>query len=119
MSLRTTWTWTTSNLSPRARCSHPGLLPVGTPHWTWNLSTTSIPDINLLHHVSFSTSIHFHVATFTVYIFASNTFTFRFRDNGKHALIIYDDLTKQAVAYRQMSLLLRRPPGIYPYTNCI
>jgi len=35
----------------------------------------------------------------------------RFRDNGKHALIIYDDLTKQAVAYRQMSLLLRRPPG--------
>ncbi|KAF5849801.1 hypothetical protein GGP41_005267 [Bipolaris sorokiniana] len=33
-----------------------------------------------------------------------------FRDNGKHALIIYDDLTKQAVAYRQMSLLLRRPP---------
>ena len=34
-----------------------------------------------------------------------------FRDNGKHALIIYDDLTKQAQAYRQMSLLLRRPPG--------
>ena len=34
-----------------------------------------------------------------------------FRDNGKHALIIYDDLSKQAVAYRQMSLLLRRPPG--------
>jgi len=34
-----------------------------------------------------------------------------FRDNGKHSLIIYDDLTKQAVAYRQMSLLLRRPPG--------
>ncbi len=34
-----------------------------------------------------------------------------FRDNGKHALAIYDDLTKQAVAYRQMSLLLRRPPG--------
>ena len=34
-----------------------------------------------------------------------------FRDNGKHALIVYDDLTKQAVAYRQMSLLLRRPPG--------
>jgi F-type H+-transporting ATPase subunit alpha len=40
-----------------------------------------------------------------------------FRDNGKHALIIYDDLSKQAVAYRQMSLLLRRPPGreAYPY----
>ncbi|MFV0245131.1 MAG: F0F1 ATP synthase subunit alpha [Qingshengfaniella sp.] len=34
-----------------------------------------------------------------------------FRDNGRHALIIYDDLSKQAVAYRQMSLLLRRPPG--------
>lgn len=34
-----------------------------------------------------------------------------FRDNGMHALIIYDDLTKQSVAYRQMSLLLRRPPG--------
>jgi F-type H+/Na+-transporting ATPase subunit alpha len=34
-----------------------------------------------------------------------------FRDNGMHALIVYDDLSKQAVAYRQMSLLLRRPPG--------
>ena len=34
-----------------------------------------------------------------------------FRDNGKHALIVYDDLSKQAVAYRQMSLVLRRPPG--------
>ncbi|GAB6124387.1 F0F1 ATP synthase subunit alpha [Humidesulfovibrio idahonensis] len=34
-----------------------------------------------------------------------------YRDSGKHALIIYDDLSKQAVAYRQMSLLLRRPPG--------
>ncbi|WP_456324048.1 F0F1 ATP synthase subunit alpha [Desulfonauticus submarinus] len=34
-----------------------------------------------------------------------------YRDNGKHALIIYDDLSKQAVAYREMSLLLRRPPG--------
>lgn len=34
-----------------------------------------------------------------------------FRDNGKHALIIYDDLSKHAVAYRQLSLLLRRPPG--------
>ncbi|MFP4109658.1 MAG: F0F1 ATP synthase subunit alpha, partial [Desulfonatronovibrio sp.] len=34
-----------------------------------------------------------------------------YRDNGKHALIIYDDLSKQSVAYRQMSLLLRRPPG--------
>jgi len=34
-----------------------------------------------------------------------------FRDKGKHALVVYDDLSKQAVAYRQMSLLLRRPPG--------
>ncbi|WP_269932010.1 F0F1 ATP synthase subunit alpha [Aminobacter sp. HY435] len=38
-----------------------------------------------------------------------------FRDNGKHALIAYDDLSKQAVAYRQMSLLLRRPPGREAY----
>jgi len=38
-----------------------------------------------------------------------------FRDNGRHALIIYDDLSKQAVAYRQMSLLLRRPPGREAY----
>ena len=42
-----------------------------------------------------------------------------FRDNAMHALIVYDDLSKQAVAYRQMSLLLRRPPGreAYPYFN--
>ncbi|GAA0299060.1 F0F1 ATP synthase subunit alpha [Rhodovulum strictum] len=38
-----------------------------------------------------------------------------FRDNGRHALMIYDDLSKQAVAYRQMSLLLRRPPGREAY----
>merc|ERR1712183_122281 len=38
-----------------------------------------------------------------------------FRDNGQHALIIFDDLSKQAVAYRQMSLLLRRPPGREAY----
>jgi F-type H+/Na+-transporting ATPase subunit alpha len=38
-----------------------------------------------------------------------------FRDNGKHALIIYDDLSKQAVAYRELSLLLRRPPGREAY----
>ncbi|KTW26297.1 ATP synthase subunit alpha, mitochondrial [Pneumocystis jirovecii RU7] len=38
-----------------------------------------------------------------------------FRDNGRHALIVYDDLSKQAVAYRQMSLLLRRPPGREAY----
>ncbi len=38
-----------------------------------------------------------------------------FRDNGRHALVIYDDLSKQAVAYRQMSLLLRRPPGPEAY----
>lgn len=38
-----------------------------------------------------------------------------FRDNGKHALLVYDDLSKQAVAYRQLSLLLRRPPGREAY----
>ncbi|MBO6640188.1 MAG: F0F1 ATP synthase subunit alpha [Roseitalea sp.] len=43
--------------------------------------------------------------------FAGCTIGEYFRDNGKHALIGYDDLSKQAVAYRQMSLLLRRPPG--------
>ncbi|NCC24455.1 MAG: F0F1 ATP synthase subunit alpha [Deltaproteobacteria bacterium] len=43
--------------------------------------------------------------------YAGCTMAEHYRDNGKHALIIYDDLSKQAVAYRQMSLLLRRPPG--------
>src|SRR6185312_15471845 len=38
-----------------------------------------------------------------------------FRDSGRHALIIYDDLSKQATAYRQLSLLLRRPPGREAY----
>ena len=38
-----------------------------------------------------------------------------FRDNGKHALVIYDDLSKHANAYREMSLLLRRPPGREAY----
>ena len=38
-----------------------------------------------------------------------------FRDNGKHALIVYDDLSKHATAYRQLSLLLRRPPGREAY----
>jgi F-type H+-transporting ATPase subunit alpha len=38
-----------------------------------------------------------------------------FRDSGRHALVIYDDLSKQAVAYRQLSLLLRRPPGREAY----
>ena len=42
-----------------------------------------------------------------------------FRDNGKHALIVYDDLTKQAWAYRQISLLLRRPPGREAYPGDI
>mgnify|MGYP000390957906 CR=1 FL=1 len=42
-----------------------------------------------------------------------------FRDNGRHALIIYDDLSKQAVSYRQMSLLLRRPPGREAYPGDI
>ncbi len=47
--------------------------------------------------------------------FAGATMGEYFRDNGMHALIVYDDLTKQAVAYRQMSLLLRRPPGREAY----
>ena len=38
-----------------------------------------------------------------------------YRDNGMHALIIYDDLTKHSIAYREMSLLLRRPPGREAY----
>jgi F-type H+-transporting ATPase subunit alpha len=42
-----------------------------------------------------------------------------YRDNGKHALIVYDDLSKQAVAYRQISLLLRRPPGREAYPGDI
>jgi len=40
-----------------------------------------------------------------------------FRDSGRHSLVIYDDLTKQAAAYRQVSLLLRRPPGVRIYSN--
>ena len=47
--------------------------------------------------------------------YAATTIAEHFRDNGRHALIIYDDLSKQAVAYRQMSLLLRRPPGREAY----
>ncbi|KAI9024013.1 P-loop containing nucleoside triphosphate hydrolase protein [Hyaloraphidium curvatum] len=47
--------------------------------------------------------------------YSGATFGEYFRDNGKHAVIIYDDLSKQAVAYRQMSLLLRRPPGREAY----
>src|SRR5947209_6069202 len=42
-----------------------------------------------------------------------------FRDNGKHALIVYDDLSKQAQAYRQLSLLMRRPPGREAYPGDI
>lgn len=40
-----------------------------------------------------------------------------FRDRGEDALIIYDDLSKQAVAYRQISLLLRRPPGTWKHSG--
>ncbi|KAH2979741.1 Alpha subunit of the F1 sector of mitochondrial F1F0 ATP synthase [Aspergillus fumigatus] len=47
--------------------------------------------------------------------FAACTMGEWFRDNGRHAIIIYDDLSKHAVAYRQMSLLLRRPPGREAY----
>ncbi len=51
--------------------------------------------------------------------FAATAMGEYFRDNGKHALIIYDDLSKQAVAYREMSLLLRRPPGREAYPGDI
>ena len=47
--------------------------------------------------------------------YAGTAMAEHYRDNGKHALIIYDDLTKQAQAYRQLSLLLRRPPGREAY----
>ncbi len=47
--------------------------------------------------------------------YSGTTMAEYFRDSGRHALIIYDDLTKQAQAYRQMSLLLRRPPGREAY----
>ncbi|MEN8709084.1 MAG: F0F1 ATP synthase subunit alpha, partial [Paracoccaceae bacterium] len=47
--------------------------------------------------------------------YAATAMAEHFRDNGRHGLIIYDDLSKQAVAYRQMSLLLRRPPGREAY----
>ncbi|MCY4328159.1 MAG: F0F1 ATP synthase subunit alpha, partial [Rhodobacteraceae bacterium] len=47
--------------------------------------------------------------------YAATSMAEYFRDNGRHALIIFDDLSKQAVAYRQMSLLLRRPPGREAY----
>ncbi len=47
--------------------------------------------------------------------YAGATFGEYFRDNGKHALVVYDDLSKQAVAYRELSLLLRRPPGREAY----
>ena len=51
--------------------------------------------------------------------YAGATFAEFFRDNGKHALVIYDDLSKQAVAYRELSLLLRRPPGREAYPGDI
>eukprot|EP00665_Eupelagonemidae_sp_cell47_P005496 gene5496-767_t len=47
--------------------------------------------------------------------FSGVTICEKFRDAGRHSLIIYDDLSKQAVAYRQLSLLLRRPPGREAY----
>lgn len=52
---------------------------------------------------------------FSIQTYTGCTIGEYFRDNKKHALIIYDDLSKQAVAYRQMSLLLRRPPGREAY----
>lgn len=57
-----------------------------------------------------------HVDVFRLHVTRTNQLHHnRFRDNGKHAVIVYDDLSKQAVAYRQMSLLLRRPPGREAY----
>src|SRR5260370_29593888 len=47
--------------------------------------------------------------------YAGVTMAEYYRDSGRHALIVYDDLSKQAVAYRQLSLLLRRPPGREAY----
>jgi F-type H+-transporting ATPase subunit alpha len=55
----------------------------------------------------------------TIAPYAGCTMGEYFRDNGMHALVIYDDLSKQAVAYRQMSLLLRRPPGREAYPGDI
>jgi len=51
--------------------------------------------------------------------YTGTTMAEHYRDNGRHALIVYDDLTKQAQAYRQMSLLLRRPPGREAYPGDI
>ena len=51
--------------------------------------------------------------------FAGTSMGEYFRDNGQHALIVYDDLSKQAVAYRELSLLLRRPPGREAYPGDI
>jgi F-type H+/Na+-transporting ATPase subunit alpha len=51
--------------------------------------------------------------------YAGATLAEFFRDNGKHALVVYDDLSKQAVAYRELSLLLRRPPGREAYPGDI
>ncbi|PID62668.1 MAG: F0F1 ATP synthase subunit alpha [Ignavibacteriae bacterium] len=51
--------------------------------------------------------------------YAGATLSEYFRDNGKHALVVYDDLSKQAVAYRELSLLLRRPPGREAYPGDI
>jgi F-type H+-transporting ATPase subunit alpha len=51
--------------------------------------------------------------------YSGSTLAEYFRDNGKHALVIYDDLSKQAVAYRELSLLLRRPPGREAYPGDI
>lgn len=51
--------------------------------------------------------------------YSGATLAEHFRDNGKHALVIYDDLSKQAVAYRELSLLLRRPPGREAYPGDI
>ncbi|KAH4317045.1 hypothetical protein HBI62_073930 [Parastagonospora nodorum] len=88
-------------------------IAITTSHWIWTTCTFTFISLISLSLFQYSPSrfyCNIHNIQHLTHISA-----YRFRDNGKHALIIYDDLTKQAVAYRQMSLLLRRPPGREAY----
>ena len=69
----------------------------------------------LLLHPPFLRQPHHLQNSFTNHETSQASIGEYFRDSGKHALIVFDDLSKQAVAYRQMSLLLRRPPGREAY----
>ena len=88
------------------------------PNWRLHELTHSFTYRNhfrfSIQYFEFSSTIHALLSTLLIFA-AGCSIGEHFRDNGKHALIIYDDLTKQAVAYRQMSLLLRRPPGREAY----